>query len=264
MRMDRKREPTPPSRHVPNHVPLSTRVQLAVLAAGLLLYLCAALAIGHTYIPGKRGGVVIGGTGTLLVVLAVAALSMAALLKIVDHYDRRHNEALYSTLCMWLLKAGLGLLIAGPLIAVLLGMLGLDPARGFQGFAGDATWHSPELREYAPRVRVVLDQSLWIGAVSLLALLLALLLGKMLPARKRLVAWSGTVALLGFGLLVLGYTLEDFLLGEVVLRRRPTIYAAQHPNVFNAVLLTRGLCGALLLGVGVALGWMAASRKALD
>jgi hypothetical protein len=250
--------------HVPNQVPLAVRLQLAVLATGLLLYLCAALAIGHTYLPGKRGGLLLGGTGTLLVVLGVAALLMAALLKIVDHYDRRPNEATYAALCTWLLKAGLALLLGGPLVAVLLGILGIDPARDFQGLARDATWHSPGLREYAPRVRIVLDQAVWIGAVSILALFAAMLFDKKAQASGRLFALAGAVAALGFGLLMLGYALEDFLLGQVDVRRRPTIYAMQQPNVFNAVLLTRGLAGALLFGTGIVLGWLAARNRGLD
>lgn len=250
--------------HVPNQVPLAVRLQLAVLAAGLLLYLCAALAVGHTYLPGKRGGMLIGGTGTLLIVLGVAALLMAALLKIVDHYDRRPNEAVYAAACTWLLKAGLALLLAGPLVAVLMGLLGVDPARDFQGLARDATWHSPGLRKYVPQVRLVLDQALWIGVVSGLALLVVVLFDRMSRASGRLLALAGAVAALGFGLLVLGYALEDFLLGEVQLRRRPTIHALQQPQVFNAVLLTRGLAGALLSGTGIVLGWLAVRGRGLE
>ena len=263
MTTKRRRASVAPQPYVPNSVPLSVRLQLAVLAAGLLLYICAGLAVGHVYLPTKRGGVLLGGSGTLVIVLGVAVLLMAVLLKIVDHYDRRPNEATYVALRAWLLKAAVVLLFAGPLFAMLLGLLGIDPARGFQGLAHHVTWHSPVMREYAPRLRLLLDQSIWIGAVSMLALCMGLLIGKLAPSRRRLVVLFAAVALLGFGLLILGYTLEDFLLGEVEIRRRGTISATQKPNIFNAVLLTRGLAGALLFGAGVALGWMAVRRRGI-
>lgn len=94
-------------RHVPNVIPAGIRVVLAVCAVILLVYMSAGLATGYTYVPGKRGGFLLSGLPTLLLIICASALFLASLLTIIDHFDQRPNEATYTATRRWCLRVAL-------------------------------------------------------------------------------------------------------------------------------------------------------------
>lgn len=254
----------------PNSVPLKLRALSAVAVVVLLLYVLAALLTGYTYLPGKRGGLFLSGLATLLLVFAALSASIAATLTLLDHYDRRPNEAAYTTARRNALKLAGFALLAAPFVQLLDALLllaGLDVLPRFQGFAPQVALHSPQWRAYLAPLAPLLDAAAPIALSSFALIGLGLLLHRYFQARTR----RGVLALLSLGLfglatVTLSHSVEALLAGEVQAgsrRQRAPVTAADQPAKFNAVLLTRfGFGGLLLVGSLTLLIVAAAGRGA--
>jgi len=79
----------------PNQIPLKERVLCCVLSLILVGYGIIGLINGDLYIPAKRGGFTLHGFPMILMIIAMACASVAMLMMVIDHYDRRDNERYY-------------------------------------------------------------------------------------------------------------------------------------------------------------------------
>lgn len=248
-------------RHRPNRFSAVVRILAIAGASLLLLYGLAELAIGVSYIPVKRAGLVLlSGTATLLIAMGVLLMCAACLLVVADHYDRRDNEPLYAFARKWLGLAGLGLLLLAPLselvFALLHALAGID-VPDYRGFARDATWHNPALVRYAPWLESTFDGRF--VAVVLIASILAL------AASLAFQRWGGALArrigfalagacMIGFAVLLSTMVLIHFISGSTLSgshRGGRQITAAAEPAKFNAALLTGSIASGVLLLAGI-------------
>ena len=156
-------------RHVPNRFPAALRAMLLVFSVLALFYAVAELAIGYTYLPGKRGGMLLSGVPTLCIAAGSLLLCLSALLVVVDHYDTRDNEGRYKRLRAQALKTGAVLIVIAPLIEIALifvrvgsGAEPLSPA----GFAADVTWHDGTMKPYAGKVAAITDSGFFMGTLG--------------------------------------------------------------------------------------------------
>lgn len=85
-----------------------------------LQFALIAGANGLVYLPGRRSEAMLSGGPTLLIVLASLCLTAASALFVIDHHDRRPNEASYRRAMHWLGWLAVGLYIAAPLMEHLL------------------------------------------------------------------------------------------------------------------------------------------------
>ncbi len=244
------------NRHQPNHIPLKTRIILAVCALFLIVFVFAELSFGYTYLPTKRGGILLSGIPTLMLAIAATALLAAAILTIVDHYDKRPNEKVYKTGRSACLKAVIILFIGAFLFEVtekLLRQAGYNPFPSFHGIAHHYSLHSIELKVYAQYLEPIIRRLKLIFAL-LFFLTLALgygtakLLGKKGKQIAFLAAGTGMIGLSLFWLLV---AIHNLMIGEVSMgshNSTQVILASNEPAKFNAVLLTHfSLAGFMLL-----------------
>lgn len=238
--------------HVPNVIALRVRIALALCAVVLLMYMAAGLATGYTYIPGRRGGYLLSGLPTVLIVLSASALFFAALLTIVDHYDRRPNEVFYVIARGSSLRAALYLFIAAPFVEMTMSLLlasGIDVSRYFHGFAGNCTFYDASLQPLARFLDPVFDYGWLIALLSLGAGGIALLIDEHPSIPRRFVALLLGTSLLGGSLFWLAGSSREFLLGQVKAGRRFNQYvvrADQDPAKFNAILLTKFTLGGMV------------------
>lgn len=119
--------------------PLRARLAIGVFGGLFHQFACVAAASGLVHLPGKHGSVMLSGLPTLLIALASLSLFAASALYILDHHDRRPNEALY--------QAGRRFLGAQPLVAPGLVL----HASGF--FPCVAVWLSARMASRASRGR---------------------------------------------------------------------------------------------------------------
>lgn len=236
--------------HVPNRFPAALRAVLLVFSVLALVYAVAELAIGYTYLPGKRGGMLLSGVPTLCIAVGSLLLCMSALLVVVDHYDTRDNEERYKRLRAQALKTGAVLIVIAPLIEIALifvrvgsGAEPLSPA----GFAADVTWHDGTMKPYAGKVAAITDSGFFMGTlgVTFVLAVIALIAEK---CRVESMRRFNAVAILSFSavlaMMLVLTTCEQFLQGEVRMHRSGPVYTARaHPAFFNAVLLTKGMAG---------------------
>jgi hypothetical protein len=255
--------------HRPNSIPLQLRALSAVAVLGLLLYALAALLTGHAYVPGKRGGLFLAGLPTLLLVFAALCASVAATLTLVDHYDRRPNEAAYRNARRNALRLALYAFLAAPFVQLLDALLllaGLDLLPRFEGLAPHSTLHSPQLRGHLPRLAPLLAASVPLALASFGAIGLGLLLHARWQSRtRRAVLVLLSLGLLGLATVTLTHSFAALLRGEVQpgSRHRAPVTAQAQPAKFNAVLLTRfGVGGLLLVGSATVLVVAAWGRRA--
>jgi hypothetical protein len=250
-------------RHVPNTIPVNARIALALGAVVLLVYMSAGLATGHTYIPGKRGGFLLSGLPTLFIVFSASALFLASLLTIVDHYDKRPNEATYAATRGSCLKAALYSFIAAPFIELVDRLFLLRDVHVFpevHGLAENYTFYTPKLQALTRYVDPILDNVLAIGLLSLATGALAKLIHKYSSNLNRVVGLLIGLSMLGLSVLMLASDARDFFMGEVKAGRRYVVQAEQEPAKFNAVLLAHFMLGGILFTasafmlVGVATG----------
>ncbi len=247
-------------KHRPNSFTLRSRVALALAALFLLVFVVAELATGYTYLPGKRGGLLLSGIPTLLIALSATALIVAALLTIVDHYDRRPNEQAYKSARSTCFKMALYLFFAAPfleLAELFIRAAGFEIFPRFRGLADTYTLYSPQLHGYVIYLSPILDHEVLIGAVSIAMLLLAYGIQRFWKQRfERLVLLLISTGICGLSMVWVANSAESFLTGEVTAGRRSTkqvVYASREPAKFNAILLTHFTLGGLML-VGSGLG----------
>lgn len=89
---------------------------MTVIGLLILQFAVVAAANGLVYLPGKRSEVMLSGLPTLLIVIASLALTAASALYVIDHCDRRPNEALYRAGMSKLGWLSFGLYIAAPVL----------------------------------------------------------------------------------------------------------------------------------------------------
>lgn len=237
-------------KYKPNVIPLKIRVWLAIAAAFLSLFALAEFATGYTFLPGKRGGVLLSGIPTVMIAVASLALCLAALLTIVDHYDKRPNEHHYRRVKSWCYKATFYLFIGAPFVEILEHILrhkGIGVFPDFHGFARTFTFYSPDLQRFQSYIDPLADMFLAIVGVSILLILLGMVLVKYFPrVPKRYGFLFGAWGFLGFWYVFLVSTVQDFLLGEIA--TNGVVYSAiNEPAKFNAVLLMHFLIAAFML-----------------
>ncbi len=234
------------SGHVPNVVPAKVRIGLAICAVFLLIYMCGGLATGYTYLPGKRGGLLLSGIPTLFIVAAASALFLAALLTIVDHYDRRPNEASYAFTRKTYRRAALYLFIAAPFAELAHRLLldnGIDIFPNAHGLAENYTFYSPRLHALKRFLDPITSNVLWIGLLSFGTGGVGILIDKYSHSAgfRRIASLLISVSMLGVSLFAMAGGAQDFLNGEVKRGRQSaeyTIQAELEPAKFNAILLT--------------------------
>ncbi len=227
-------------------IPAKVRIALALGAVVLLLYMCAGLATGHTFIPGKRGGFLLSGLPTLFIVLAASALFLASLLTIVDHYDKRPNEATYAATRKACLKAALYLFIAGPFVELVHRLWGVDVFPEVHGLAESYTFYTPKLQALTRYVDPILNNVVAIGLLSLATGALGMLIDKSSSKLRRIGGLLIGISMLGLSILMLASYARDFFMGEVKAGRRLVVQAEQEPAKFNAILLTHFMLGGIL------------------
>jgi len=241
----------------PNNISRKARVLLALSVGLLLLLLGAELATGYTYVPGKRGGLLLSGIPTLAIAASLVALCAACILTIIDHYDRRPNEDIYRANRRTCLKAAFWLFLVAPFLQLAISLLQLAGVNvpTFHGIANQYTFYSSELQQYIRYVNPVLDKGLPIGLISALLCGSGLLVEKLSPGHwKRSTAVLMGAGLLGFSSLLLAGATRSFLSGEVETGRRhyqAIVRADNDPAKFNAVLLTHFGVGGILFSASI-------------
>lgn len=241
-----------PKMHKPNVIPAKARVALVIVAAFLILFMCAAAATGYFYLPGKRGGFLLSGFPTLLIVLAASGLFLAALLTIIDHYDRRPNEASYSRLRTYCLRGALYLFIAAPIVELaqrLLLLWNIDIFPRIDGLAGSYTFYTPELRGLLQYVEPITSHWWLLGLLSFATGGLGLLIDKRCSGLQRVVAVLFSISMLSLSTLFLASSTRDFFLGQIndgQSSHKHIIRAINEPAKFNAILLTHFVLGGVM------------------
>ena len=242
-----------PKPHKPNVIPANGRVALTIAAVCLMVFMCAGMATGYTYLPSRRGGFLLSGFPTLLLVLAASGLFLASLLTIVDHYDRRPNEASYASARTYCLKGALYLFVAAPFVEVaqrLLLLWDVDIFPRVHGFAENYTFYSPEFRALVRYVEPITNHELLIALLAFATGGLGILIDKHSSRFKRLVVVFASISMLSLSTLLLASSTHDFLSGEVTDGRRHykyTVRAVEEPAKFNAILLTNFALGGIML-----------------
>lgn len=235
---------------------------MAVAALVLLVYALLQTVIGVTYMPGKRGGMLLSGIPTLLIVFSSLSLSLAFLLTIVDHYDTRPNEHWYKTAKNRCYMATLYLLIAAPLLEladILLRLFGWDMLPHFHGLASHYTLYTPELQNYLPLLHSWQQYDIAVLLISFGLLLISWLLMKWFPRYGLMGALLCCVGLGGLFFEFFLLTVEDFLSGKVTYNDA-TLEALKEPAKFNAILLTHAVMSVVMLSASLA-GVFLAIRK---
>jgi len=241
-------------RHTPNVIPLRGRVALAMGALFLFFFVLAEVATGYTYLPTKRGGILLSGIPTLMISFSAIALIVALLLTIVDHYDRRPNEASYKKARSVCFKTAIFLFLAAPVVELtekFLRAAGHNIFPQFKGLANTYTFYSPHLREYVTYLTPVLDHEIEISAVSVVMMLIFYGFERFWKnTGRRLVLLIGFVGLFGLSMVWVVNATENFLTGEVTSGSRSSknvVHAKDEPAKFNAVLLTHFTLGGFML-----------------
>lgn len=107
-------------KYVPNIIPLGKRIWNILSSLFLLAYGAYGLWIGDIYIPGKRGsGTHLHGLAAWAMYAAFIAACLAMLSIIVDHFDKRDNEARYKYFADKCNTVGLVLIFVSFAIAII-------------------------------------------------------------------------------------------------------------------------------------------------
>lgn len=248
----------------------SRRVLVACVGLSVLtfVYAVAELAIGYTYVPGRRGGLLLSGVPTFMIAFASLSFCLVSASVVADHLDPRDNTAAYRRARRWLLKVGIALLVLAPFAEI--GMLAVHAMGGpapprFSGFAANAALHDPALAHHGERMHDLMRSPVlvWSLAGSALAGLLLIVVGRLgVSVWPQLRALAAIAFCLLCGVFLLLGVLEVFFRGEVSLERYGIISATTYPAAFNAALLARALTGAMMLTIGVAACWVFVRRGA--
>lgn len=240
-------------RHRPNFINLKTRIFLAVSSLFLLVFIVLEVAIGYTFVPGKRGGILLSGIPTLMIATAAGSLLIAAVLTIIDHYDKRPNEATYQSVKSFCYRAALVLFLLAPIVEIvenLLRLMDLFPFPQFHGLAENYSIHSPAMKGYLQQLAPVLENQELIVFPTILTLAVAFVVDRIRPGRaSRFVGIMAAAGMLGLSSFWLLHTTKNFLSGQVTEGRRSAKYtydAVKEPAKFNAVLLTHFSLGTVM------------------
>lgn len=247
--------------HIPNQIPGRTRIFLTILAMAFMAYAIAELAIGITYLPAKHGhGILLSGVPTVMVAISAALLGVVAVSVVIDHYDRRPNEAQYKSLQGSLAKIAFLLFVSAPFVELLRSFLPRAAAIDFfsyRGFAADVPLDAPAYSGYTRAIDGVLHGGFAIAVVGIgLACGLAghvvdRIWGRRAKKLTLLLYSLLLVSLSGLGLL---WTAREVVAGEASIGRssyEQSILAAREPAKFNAVILTRGSVFVLMFSLGI-------------
>ena len=230
--------------HRPNHVPKRTRMLLALAIIAILLYATAHLVTGYVYIPSKRGGVLLSGASTLMIVLAQLFIVLGCAAKIVDHYDTRPNEHKYQQVRRTSFKFSLTLFLLAPFAQLVVALLHIADVHvpNFPGLANQFTFSSPSLKAYDSILSLDKSMLLPLGAAGTILLLVGWLAAKFeLDSSGRVQMLLIGLGLLLISILCMNILMHDLLIGQTELGRRShrtLVTAVSDPAKFNAVLLT--------------------------
>ncbi|WP_323974831.1 hypothetical protein [Aeromonas hydrophila] len=244
------------SQYKPNHIPLRVRLVCAFLMLVCVAYGVAELANGYTYIPAKRGGFFISGIPTLIIAISFFLFCIVAALFIIDHYDKRDNERVYSIGKNIIFNVALYMLLGAPLVGILEAILmrnGIDIFPRFHGFAETFSYHTPGMRDLLTYVTPVSDNALYIvGGACGLALVIEPLERYHGGKYKSLCPILGGLAMIGFGTFILSISFEELLLGQAGFGKDHAyaVTAMDDPAKFNAVLLTGFIVGGMFFFSG--------------
>lgn len=240
---------------------------MAITVLGLLVLQFAVMAgaNGLVYLPGKRSEVMLSGVPTLLIVVASLALTAASALYVIDHYDRRPNEATYQASMRTLAWMAAGLYIAAPIMEHLMPSLSRALA-----------WHLDWFDLHPASVGRLMDAypAAWLPGTKTFmgafgALVACSVVLKLFPAAARSRWWTGSVgasfACLGGAWLI--HLLKEISSGRLTSAHGKTLmqWSSATPERFQALsatYLTMALF-ALLLGLGIGLGawWLPAASR---
>lgn len=240
-------------KYKPNSYELKTRVVCFFFALFCLIYSVIELAIGHTYIPGKRGGLFLSGIPTFFIALSLLALSLPALLLIIDHYDHRDNVATYKSFQKRFAKLSLYLFafafIAGFVESILLALdINLFPK--FQGFAEHLSFHTENLKNYLYIVDPIIKNQTGIGIAGICLLMISgFSVENFSKEFPKTVFFMSCVTCLLLSTLMLTDTLVDLSSGELAVGRsgrKFLLSTIDAPAKFNAVIVTHFTIGLLM------------------
>jgi hypothetical protein len=235
------------SKYQPNSVPLLTRLAMAFTAVFLVFFAAVQLMTGYTYIISRRGGILLHGMPSVMVVLTVTALCAAALLTILDHYDKRPNEEFYKYARGLLLKSATIFFFAGVPLFLLLDFIlrnsyDIDILSNIPGFAENFSFYSPELNQFIPYLKSIFRINIWISLTGVLLILSGFFILKLFPkVLRRQALILGSLGFMAASAFMIAETLEDLLTGETEAgrgRHKYIINAWSEPAKFNAILLT--------------------------
>ena len=231
--------------HRPNQVPKQTRVLLVIAIVVIGLYATAHLLTGYVYVPAKRGGFLLSGASTLMVVAAQLFIALGCAAKIIDHYDTRQNEHSYQRFIRISFKVSLTLLVLAPFAQIVIALLhiaGID-APSFHGLAREFTFYSPSLKAYESVMSIDKALLMPLGITAAVLLFFGWLTAKLkIDSTTRiqmLLIGSGFVLM---SVLFMNMFMHDFFVGQTELGRssnRTLVSVMTDPAKFNAVLLTK-------------------------
>ncbi|WP_349918930.1 hypothetical protein [Aeromonas veronii] len=244
------------SQYKPNHISLKVRLICLFIMLVCIAYGIAELANGYTYIPAKRGGFFISGIPTLIIAIASFLFCIVAALTIIDHYDKRNNEKVYSMSKGAIFQTALYMFLGAPVVGILETVLlrnGIDIFPKFHGFAETFSYHKPGMQELLIYVTPISDNALYIIGGACCLVLISEPLEKYHEGKyKSLCPILGGIAMIGFGVFVLSISLEELLLGQAGVGKGHAyaVTAMDDPAKFNAVLLTGFIVGGMLFFFG--------------
>lgn len=106
--------------HTPNPISTKERTKYIVLAAAMLIYATFAWYRGEVYIPGRSGSSIrFTGTACTLIYCGLIAGAASCISVVVDHYDKRNNEANYQKFAMVTRTVSIALLALGTVGSIL-------------------------------------------------------------------------------------------------------------------------------------------------
>lgn len=239
------------SQYKPNHISLKVRLTCLFIMLVCIAYGIAELANGYTYIPAKRGGFFISGIPTLIIAIASFLFCIVAALTIIDHYDKRNNEKIYSMSKEAIFKTALYMFMGAPVVGILETVLlrnGIDIFPKFHGFAETFSYHTPGMQELLIYVTPFSDNALYIIGVSCGLVLIGESIVKWKNGKyKTLSSIFGCLGMIGIGVFILSTSFEELLLGTAGFGKDHSysVTAIGEPAKFNAVLLTGFIIGGM-------------------
>lgn len=249
----------------PNHIPITLRFLCVIWVICLAFYGWVELAIGYTYIPSKHGSAFfVSGFPTLLIAFAAFLWAVAALLTLIDHYDKRNNEEDYKFFrkaCWW---TGLFFFWIAPLTEFWIQVYPQSVQSFFyrvHGFAEHYTLYKVDYKQYLPHITHYKNLAVKGLVASSIIFIFTYFPAQSFPnILGRIAAFSLYLLLLCLSISIFSFTLEDFCAGEISYGRstnKHIVQAISEPAKFNAYLLTHFMiCSLMILicilgGIGV-------------